>query len=208
MSETASYTPRLKAAYNDTIRAKIQEELGLKNVMQIPKLEKVVINMGVGDAVNDRKSIEKAFEEMQAIAGQKPVVTKAKKSIAGFKVREEMALGVKVTLRKDRMYEFFDRLTNAITNGTAAARMGDNSMVLTDVKETFFNGDPDYFKGKIREWIDQFGISSEDVKNLTVSALISKMIPQADADVANQLNGLLGAAERFGFGNKPAKNFL
>ncbi|NRA31660.1 MAG: 50S ribosomal protein L5, partial [Parvularculaceae bacterium] len=102
MSETASYTPRLKAAYNDTIRAKIQEELGLKNVMQIPKLEKVVINMGVGDAVNDRKSIEKAFEEMQAIAGQKPVVTKAKNSIAGFKVREEMALGVKVTLRKDR----------------------------------------------------------------------------------------------------------
>ena len=111
MSETASYTPRLKAAYNDTIRAKIQEELGLKNVMQIPKLEKVVINMGVGEAGNDRKSIEKAFEEMQAIAGQKPVVTKAKKSIAGFKVREEMALGVKVTLRKDRMYEFVDRLT-------------------------------------------------------------------------------------------------
>jgi len=111
MSETATYTPRLKAAYNDTIRAKIQEELGLKNVMQIPKLEKVVLNMGVGDAVNDRKSIEKALEEMQAIAGQKPVVTKAKKSIAGFKVREEMALGVKVTLRKDRMYEFVDRLT-------------------------------------------------------------------------------------------------
>ena len=105
------YTPRLKTKYNEEIRARLQEELGLKNVMQIPKLEKVVINMGVGDAVNDRKSIDKAFEEMQAIAGQKPVVTKASKSIAGFKVREEMALGVKVTLRKDRMFEFVDRLT-------------------------------------------------------------------------------------------------
>ena len=112
MSETVdNYTPRLKALYNDTIRAKLKEELGLGNVMQIPKLEKVVLNMGVGDAVNDRKSIENSLNEMQAIAGQKPVVTKAKKSIAGFKVREEMALGVKVTLRKDRMYEFLDRLT-------------------------------------------------------------------------------------------------
>ena len=111
MSETVdNYTPRLKAMYNDTIRAKLKEELGLANVMQIPKLEKVVLNMGVGDAVNDRKSIENAVNEMEAIAGQKPVITKAKKSIAGFKVREEMALGVKVTLRKDRMYEFVDRL--------------------------------------------------------------------------------------------------
>ncbi|MEM1381577.1 MAG: 50S ribosomal protein L5 [Pseudomonadota bacterium] len=110
MSETQDYTPRLKTLYNETIRPKLKEELGLANVMQIPKLEKVVLNMGVGDAVNDRKSIERSLEEMQAIAGQKPVVTKAKKSIAGFKVREEMALGVKVTLRKDRMYEFVDRL--------------------------------------------------------------------------------------------------
>ena len=111
MSETVQdYTPRLKALYRETIAPKLKDDLGLQNVMQIPKLEKVVLNMGVGDAVNDRKSIDNAFEEMQAIAGQKPVVTKAKKSIAGFKVREQMALGVKVTLRKDRMYEFLDRL--------------------------------------------------------------------------------------------------
>lgn len=110
MSETVDYTPRLKTLYNETIRAKLKEELGLANVMQIPKLDKVVLNMGVGDAVNDRKSIENALNEMELIAGQKPVITKAKKSIAGFKVREEMALGVKVTLRKDRMYEFLDRL--------------------------------------------------------------------------------------------------
>jgi large subunit ribosomal protein L5 len=110
MFETKDYTPRLKEKYVSEIRAKLKEELQLANEMQIPKLEKVVLNMGVGDAVNDRKSIENAANEMQAIAGQKPVITTAKKSIAGFKVREEMALGVKVTLRKDRMYEFLDRL--------------------------------------------------------------------------------------------------
>jgi large subunit ribosomal protein L5 len=111
MSETMQdYTPRLKAKYIEEIRSKLKEQLQLQNEMQIPKLEKIVLNMGVGDAVNDRKSIDNALNEMQAIAGQKPVVTTAKKSIAGFKVREEMALGVKVTLRKARMYEFLDRL--------------------------------------------------------------------------------------------------
>ena len=104
------YEPRLRAKYKNEIRAKMQEQFGYANVMQTPKIEKVVLNMGVGDAVNDRKVVDSAFEEMQAIAGQKPVITIAKKSIAGFKVREEMALGVKVTLRKDRMYEFLDRL--------------------------------------------------------------------------------------------------
>ncbi|MEM1409154.1 MAG: 50S ribosomal protein L5 [Pseudomonadota bacterium] len=111
MSETQEdYVPRLKTLYKDTIKEKLKADLQLANIMQVPKLDKVVLNMGVGDAVNDRKSVERALEEMEAIAGQKPVVTKAKKSIAGFKVREEMALGVKVTLRKDRMYEFVDRL--------------------------------------------------------------------------------------------------
>ncbi|WP_036766596.1 50S ribosomal protein L5 [Parvularcula oceani] len=114
MSETAaeaeSYTPRLRKKYREEIRGKLREQFSYGNEMQIPRIEKVVLNMGVGDAVNDRKVIDNAFEEMQAIAGQKPVVTSAKKSIAGFKVREEMALGVKVTLRQDRMYEFLDRL--------------------------------------------------------------------------------------------------
>ena len=105
------YEPRLRAKYKTEIRDKMQAQFSYENVMQIPKIEKVVLNMGVGDAVNDRKVVDAAFEELQAIAGQKPVVTNAKKSIAGFKVREEMALGVKVTLRKDRMYEFLDRLT-------------------------------------------------------------------------------------------------
>ncbi len=110
MAEAQAYTPRLKKMYKDVIRSNMQEKFSYKNVMQIPGLEKVVINMGVGDAVNDRKVIEKAMSELTAIAGQKPVVTKAKKSIAGFKLREEMAIGVKVTLRKDQMFEFIDRL--------------------------------------------------------------------------------------------------
>lgn len=113
MSETAeveNYIPRLKTKYLTDIRAAMQEQFSYANPMQIPRLEKVVINMGVGDAVNDRKVVDKAYEELTLIAGQRPVITKAKKSIAGFKVREEMALGVKVTLRKDRMYEFIDRL--------------------------------------------------------------------------------------------------
>ncbi len=106
----AAYTPRLKEQYNSEIRKKMQEQFSYANEMQIPKLEKVVINMGVGEAVNDRKVVEKAASELELIAGQKPVITIAKKSIATFKVREEMALGVKVTLRKDQMFEFLDRL--------------------------------------------------------------------------------------------------
>lgn len=106
----ADYTPRLKAQYADSIRAALKEEFGYKNDMMIPKLEKIVLNMGVGEAVADSKKIRSAEADLMAIAGQKPVVTKAKKSIAGFKVREGMPLGVKVTLRGDRMYEFLDRL--------------------------------------------------------------------------------------------------
>ncbi|MEL6111949.1 MAG: 50S ribosomal protein L5 [Pseudomonadota bacterium] len=110
MAEAAIYTPRLKTLYTDVIKGKMQETFSYSNVMMMPRLEKVVINMGVGDAVNDRKAVEAAYKDLELIAGQKPVVTKAKKSIAGFKLREDMAIGVKVTLRKDRMYEFIDRL--------------------------------------------------------------------------------------------------
>lgn len=110
MAEASSYEPRLKSLYRDTIRGKMNETFKYKNAMMTPSIEKVVINIGVGDAVNDRKAVEAAFEDLTRIAGQKPVVTKAKKSIAGFKLREGMAIGVKVTLRKDRMYEFLDRL--------------------------------------------------------------------------------------------------
>ncbi|MAW78987.1 MAG: 50S ribosomal protein L5 [Parvularcula sp.] len=106
----AQYEPRLKTLYRDTIRGKMNEKFNYPNPMMMPSLDKIVINMGVGDAVNDRKAVDAAVEDLTRISGQKPVVTKAKKSIAGFKLREGMAVGAKVTLRQDRMYEFLDRL--------------------------------------------------------------------------------------------------
>ena len=109
MAEQA-YEPRLKAEYRDRIRAKLKERFGYTNEMQIPKLDKIVINMGVGEAVGDSKKIQSAMADLTRIAGQKPVATKARTSIAGFKLREGMTIGAKVTLRKDRMYEFQDRL--------------------------------------------------------------------------------------------------
>ena len=110
MLDAATYTPRLKTVFNDRIKAAMKEEFGYTNPMQMPKLEKIVLNMGVGEAVKDTKKVKQAAEELSRIAGQKAVVTHAKKSIAGFRVREKMPLGCKVTLRGDRMYEFLDRL--------------------------------------------------------------------------------------------------
>jgi len=106
----ADYTPRLKGDYEQRIVPAMVERFGYKNRLEVPKLEKIVINMGVGDATQDKKRVETAAGEMQAISGQKPVITKAKKSIAQFKLREGMPIGCKVTLRRERMYEFLDRL--------------------------------------------------------------------------------------------------
>jgi large subunit ribosomal protein L5 len=111
MAETV-YVPRLRTQYEDSIKADLMKQFGYKNVMQLPKLDKIVLNMGVGEAVSDTKKVKAAAGDLEKIAGQKPVITHARKSIAGFKVREEMPLGVKVTLRKQRMYEFLDRLVN------------------------------------------------------------------------------------------------
>lgn len=111
MSEQA-YEPRLKAKYREQIRETMQEKFEYSNPMQIPKLDKVVINMGVGEAVADSKKMKTALAELEKIAGQKPLSTKARKSVAGFKIREGMDIGAKVTLRRDRMFEFLDRLTN------------------------------------------------------------------------------------------------
>ena len=111
MLDQANYTPRLKQQYMDTIRAKLKEEFGYKNDMQIPRLDKIVLNIGCGaEAVRDSKKAKTAQEDLTTIAGQKAMTTRAKKSIAGFRVREDMPLGAKVTLRGDRMYEFLDRL--------------------------------------------------------------------------------------------------
>ena len=106
----ADYIPRLKTHYDDSIRAQLTEQFSYANPMQVPKLDKVVLNMGIGEATTDTKKVKAAYADMELIAGQKPVVTRARTSIATFKVREDMPLGVKVTLRKANMYEFIDRL--------------------------------------------------------------------------------------------------
>jgi len=108
----AQNTPRLKQVYNETIRKALQEQFGYENEMQVPRIDKIVLNMGVGEATGDSKKPSIAAEDLAMIAGQKAVVTRARNSIAGFKVRENMPIGAKVTLRKERMYEFLDRLVN------------------------------------------------------------------------------------------------
>jgi large subunit ribosomal protein L5 len=110
MLDETSYVPRLRTHYDTVVKPKLVEEFGYRNSMQAPKLDKIVLNMGVGEAVGDSKKIKAAHDDLMKIAGQKPVITKAKNSIAGFKVREFMPLGVKVTLRGARMYDFLDRL--------------------------------------------------------------------------------------------------
>lgn len=106
------YVPRLKQLYDDKVKSEMLQEFEYKNVMQVPRLDKIVINMGVGEAASDRKKLTNAMAELAQITGQKPVATKAKKSVAGFKIRDNMAIGCKVTLRRERMWEFLDRLIN------------------------------------------------------------------------------------------------
>ncbi len=105
-----NYTPRLKQRYNEQIAKAMKEKFGYKNDLEVPRLSKITLNMGVGEASQDKKKVQVAAEEMEKIAGQKPVITKAKKSIAQFKLREGMPIGCKVTMRRDRMFEFLDRL--------------------------------------------------------------------------------------------------
>ncbi len=138
MLDQASYSPRLKAVYQSQIRGAMKTEFEYKNVMQIPRLDKIVLNMGVGEAVKDTKKVKQAAEELSQIAGQKAVITHAKKSIAGFRVRELMPLGCKVTLRGDRMYEFLDRLINV-----ALPRVRD----FRGVKGSSFDGNGNYAMG-------------------------------------------------------------
>jgi large subunit ribosomal protein L5 len=132
---------RLKDQYNETIRHELKDELGLSSLMQVPRIEKITLNMGVGDAKTNSKLLDAAVEQMGTIAGQKPVVTRAKKSVATFKLREEMPIGCKVTLRGERMYEFLDRLlVTALprvrdfrgVKATAFDRQGNFSMGITD----------------------------------------------------------------------------
>ena len=139
MLDTATYTPRLVSIYRDTIRAAMKEEFGYKNDMQIPRLDKIVLNIGAGaESVRDSKKAKSAQEDLTKIAGQQADITKAKKSIAGFRVREDMPLGTKVTLRGDRMYDFLDRLITV-----AMPRIRD----FRGVKGSAFDGRGNYAMG-------------------------------------------------------------
>ncbi len=137
MAEQA-YEPRLKTEYRQRIRAAMKEQFAYTNEMQIPKLDKIVLNMGIGEAVNDSKKVQAAIADLTAIAGQKPVATRARNSIAGFKLREGMVIGAKVTLRKDRMYEFLDRVITI-----ALPRVKD----FRGLKPTSFDGRGNYAMG-------------------------------------------------------------
>ena len=137
MAEQA-YEPRLKSEYRQRIRAAMKEQFGYTNEMQIPKLDKIVLNMGIGEAVSDSKKVNSAIADLAKIAGQKPQPTKARNSIAGFKLREGMVVGAKVTLRADRMYEFLDRLVTI-----ALPRVKD----FRGLKPTSFDGRGNYAMG-------------------------------------------------------------
>lgn len=129
---------RLKQVYNEQVVPKLKEEFNYKNPMQVPKLEKIVLNMGVGEASQDKKKIDGPVSDLTLITGQKPVTTKAKNSIAAFKLRDGMVIGTKVTLRKERMYEFYDRLVNI-----ALPRVRD----FRGVKGTGFDGNGNFAMG-------------------------------------------------------------
>jgi len=133
-----AYEPRLKSDYRGRIRPVMKEKFAYTNEMQIPKLDKIVVNMGIGEAVSDSKKVNAAVKDLAAITGQKPVTTKARTSIAGFKLREGMVIGAKVTLRKDRMYEFLDRLITI-----ALPRVKD----FRGLKPTSFDGRGNYALG-------------------------------------------------------------
>lgn len=161
---------RLFEQYNSEIKKSLQEKFQYDNVMEIPKLEKIVINIGVGDAVGNAKALEAAVKDLTIIAGQKPVITKAKKSIANFKVREGMALGTKVTLRGERMYEFLDRLINA-----ALPRVRD----FRGISATAFDGRGNYALG-LKEQLIFPEIEYDQVERVTGMDII--IVTSANTD--------------------------
>lgn len=179
MLDQATYTPRLKALYRETLRPALKEEFGYKNDMQIPKLDKIVLNMGVGEAVKDTKKVRQAAEELSLIAGQKAVITHAKKSIAGFRVREEMPLGTKVTLRGDRMYEFLDRLINI-----AMPRIRD----FRGVKGTSFDGRGNFAMG-LKEHIVFPEVDFDKVDEVLGMDIIICTTAKTDAEAKALLKG-------------------
>ena len=178
MLDTANYTPRLKTLYKDQIRAALKEEFGYANDMMIPRLDKIVLNIGCGaEAVRDSKKAKSAQEDLSTIAGQKAVTTIAKNSIAGFRVREGMPLGAKVTLRGDRMYEFLDRLITI-----AMPRIRD----FRGVKGTAFDGRGNYAMG-IKEHIIFPEINFDKVDEVWGMDIVIATTAKTDAEAKAML---------------------
>jgi large subunit ribosomal protein L5 len=175
------YTPRMQSLYNDSIVKAMTEKFGYKNPMQVPKIEKIVLNMGVGEAVNDRKFVTQAAAEMELISGQKPVIAKAKKSVAQFKLREGMAIGCKVTLRRERMYEFLDRFITI-----ALPRVRD----FRGLKATSFDGRGNYACG-LKEQLIFPEISYDSVDKVRGMDVIVTTTANTD-DEARELLRLFG----------------
>jgi large subunit ribosomal protein L5 len=176
-----AYTPRMRKKYDDQIVAAMTEKFGYKNRMEVPKIEKITLNMGVGEGTQDRKKVTTAVEEMQLIAGQKPVVTKAKKSIAQFKLREGMAIGCKVTLRRERMYEFLDRLITV-----AMPRIRD----FRGLNPKSFDGRGNYAMG-LKEQIIFTEISYDQIEKVRGMDIIVTTTAKTD-DEARELLRLFG----------------
>lgn len=175
----ANLKPRLRTMYDETIRAAMQEKFGYVNSMQIPGLDKIVINVGVGEGVNDKKKVTKAAEEITKIAGQKAMITRARKSVAGFKLREEMPIGVKVTLRGERMYEFLDRLVTI-----AMPRIRD----FQGVNPKSFDGRGNYAMG-LKEQIVFPEINYDDVDDIRGMDIIICTTAKTDDEARELLSG-------------------
>ena len=170
---------RLRKLYEEVVRPALQAEFSYENPMQIPKLEKIVINMGVGEASQDKKKIQGAVEDMTALSGQKPVITKAKKSIAGFKLREEMIVGCKVTLRRSQMYEFLDRLVTI-----ALPRVRD----FRGVSPKSFDGNGNYAMG-LKEQIVFPEIDYDKVDQIRGMDIVICTTAKTDAEAKALLKG-------------------
>jgi large subunit ribosomal protein L5 len=174
-----NYTPRFRKRYDEVIRPEMMKQFGYKNPLQVPRINKIVVNIGAGEAAGDQKKIQSAVNDLTAIAGQKAVVTRAKKAIATFKIRKDLPIGVKVTLRQDRMYEFLDRLVTM-----ALPRMRD----FRGLKGTSFDGRGNYALG-LKEHIIFVEIDYDKTENVWGMDIIINTSAKTDAEAKALLKG-------------------
>ena len=174
-----NYVPRLKKRYEEVIRPQLQKEFGYANALQAPRIEKIVLNIGAGEAAGEQKKIQSAVNDLTAIAGQKAVITRAKKAIATFKIRHGLPIGVKVTLRKDRMYEFLDRLVTI-----ALPRVRD----FRGLNGKSFDGNGNYALG-LKEHIDFVEIDYDKTENVWGMDIVINTSARTDAEAKALLKG-------------------